>query len=304
MNRIGLRHWLIALAIAITAHAALLVRFQVQDTLSATNTGAQGVHIALAPKQGKPITKRVAADTAEKSETPEKETASAPKPKTETETEPTPVPKPDTTHKPKSKPKHEPETKPKQQSEPQPEPKSEPKAKPKPKPKPKLEPKSEPEPESNPKSQPQQKREVAAASSKSTTTAPRVNKTKPTDGKNRDNALTQAGKTTDRTQKTATGSVSDTPADYRSELSAALQRHKNYPRRARRLDQEGTVVLHFVMDRNGHLLDWEIRQSSGHKLLDDAVRDMIRQANPLPALPDSVSMQRLALTVPISFKLH
>ena len=58
------------------------------------------------------------------------------------------------------------------------------------------------------------------------------------------------------------------------------------------------------MDRNGHVLDWEIRQSSGHELLDEAVRDMIRKADPLPALPDSVAMQRLALTVPVRFQLR
>ncbi|ROO26668.1 biopolymer transporter TonB [Salinisphaera orenii MK-B5] len=83
-----------------------------------------------------------------------------------------------------------------------------------------------------------------------------------------------------------------------------MARSKEYPRRARRLRQEGTATLYFVMDRNGNVLEWEIRKSSGHPLLDEAVENMIKRADPLPALPDSVSMQRLALTVPVSFKLR
>jgi protein TonB len=280
VTRIGLRHWLVVLAIALAVHAALLIRFQVQDTLTSTNNGASGVRIALAPNQGNPKPEQVAADAAEENDAPEKQAKPEPQPKSK----PEPVPEPEAKPEPSPVPEPEPE--------PKPQPRPEPKPEPAPKPKPKPEPRPKPQRESSP------------PASESTSTAARAENARPAGGQDENNTPAQAAQAAENSQEGSTGSVSDTPADYRSELSAALQRHKNYPRRARRLRQEGTVLLYFVMDRSGRVLDWEIRESSGHKLLDEAVRDMIRKANPLPALPDSVSMQRLALTVPIRFQLR
>ena len=76
MKRIGLHHWVIVLAIAIAAHAALLIRFQVEDTITTADTGAAGVRIALAPTQGEPQPEQVAADTAEPDDAPEEEPTS------------------------------------------------------------------------------------------------------------------------------------------------------------------------------------------------------------------------------------
>ena len=84
MKRIGLHHWVIVLAIAIAAHAALFLRFQLDDTITTANTGAAGVRIALAPTQGEPQPEQVAADAVEQQEdTPE------PEAKPEPEQEPT-----------------------------------------------------------------------------------------------------------------------------------------------------------------------------------------------------------------------
>jgi len=102
----------------------------------------------------------------------------------------------------------------------------------------------------------------------------------------------------------ATGTAADIPPSYQSQLSAWLLKHQQYPRRARRRRIEGTVVLHFVMDRNGRVLDWHIQSSSGHKLLDDAVAELIKRADPLPAMPAEINKQRLELTVPIQFMLR
>ena len=294
MKRIGLRHWLVVLAIALVAHAALLIRFQVEDTLSSTQSGASGVRIALAPEQGEPKPEQVAADApAEENEPPEEE---APPPEPEPEPEPAPEPEPEPQPEPEPTPEPEPEPTPVPEPEPAPEPEPEPEPQPEPEPKP------TPRPEPKPEPRPQPKREPAPP--EPTRSAQRSQSAEPAGGQDQDNAPAQAAQTAQRTQQGTTGSVSDTPPDYQSELSAWLQRYKDYPRRARRLRQEGTVLLYFVMDRNGRVLDWEIRESSGHELLDEAVRDMIRKANPMPALPDSVSMQRLALTVPVRFQLR
>lgn len=91
---------------------------------------------------------------------------------------------------------------------------------------------------------------------------------------------------------------------YVTRIQAWLESHKRYPRRARLLRQEGTVVLHFVMDREGRLEDYRIRRSSGYELLDHAVRAMIERAQPLPKMPATLPQPRLELVVPVEFILR
>lgn len=91
---------------------------------------------------------------------------------------------------------------------------------------------------------------------------------------------------------------------YVTRIQAWLESHKRYPRRARLLRQEGTVVLHFVMDREGRLEGYRIRRSSGYELLDHAVRAMIERAQPLPKMPASLPQPRLEIVVPVEFILR
>lgn len=294
MTRFGFRHWVVVLAIAVILHGALLLRFQVSETLAAADSGGAGVRIALAPAQGEPQPEQVAAD-GEPADTQEQ---AEPEPQPEPEPEPEPQPEPEP-----APPEPEPVPEPEPEPTPVPEPEPAPKPKPEPKPQPKPAPRPEPKPQPKPKPRPAPTRPSQQPAS-DTATARRNPDAKPAGGQDATNSPAQAATRSNRTQAGSTGSVSDTPPDYRSELRSWLAKHKDYPRRARRLRQEGTAILYFVMDRNGHVLNWEIRKSSGHPLLDEAVEKMIKDADPMPALPDSVTMQRLALTVPVSFQLR
>ena len=91
---------------------------------------------------------------------------------------------------------------------------------------------------------------------------------------------------------------------YLGRLQTWLRQHKEYPRRARFRHQEGTTILHFVIDRDGRLRDYGIEKSSGHELLDRAVIDMIERARPFPSIPNHLGQSRLALTVPVLFILR
>lgn len=93
-------------------------------------------------------------------------------------------------------------------------------------------------------------------------------------------------------------------ADYMAQLQAWLERHKEYPRRAKLRRQEGTVLLYFVMNREGRVLEYRIRQRSGHASLDRAVEEMIERAQPLPKMPQEMRQARLELVVPVQFFLR
>ena len=98
--------------------------------------------------------------------------------------------------------------------------------------------------------------------------------------------------------------VPDGWSEYLGRLQTRLQQHKEYPRRARFRRQEGTTILHFVIDRDGRLHDYDIETSSGHEHLDRAVIDMIERARPFPPIPNHLGQSRLALTVPVQFVLR
>lgn len=92
-------------------------------------------------------------------------------------------------------------------------------------------------------------------------------------------------------------------ADYMARLSAWLEKHKRYPRRARMRRQEGTALLRFVIDRQGRVVEYSIRESSGHDILDREVTAMLQRAQPLPGIPEDIRRGRLELVVPVQFFL-
>jgi len=92
--------------------------------------------------------------------------------------------------------------------------------------------------------------------------------------------------------------------NYLSRLSRHLARFYEYPRRARRLGQEGTPVIVFEFRRDGTLVTDRLKTGSGHSLLDEAALDMLRQASPLPEVPPEMAGKRFRYILPVRFSLR
>lgn len=109
-----------------------------------------------------------------------------------------------------------------------------------------------------------------------------------------------------------TGSGDDTPgggapgmaADYYTLLQAWLEKRKRYPRRAKLRREEGVVLLRFTVTRAGDVTEFGVEKSSGHKLLDEEARALLRRAQPLPEMPPEMDVGQLELRVPIAFFLR
>jgi periplasmic protein TonB len=114
-----------------------------------------------------------------------------------------------------------------------------------------------------------------------------------------------SGETTDagNGDNAAGGGTPGASPDYMARLRAWLEKHKRYPRSARLRRQEGTAMLSFVIDREGRVMEYSIRESSGHRILDEEVAAMIERAQPLPGFPDDLQRSRLELVVPVQFFL-
>lgn len=92
--------------------------------------------------------------------------------------------------------------------------------------------------------------------------------------------------------------------DYLTRLAAWLERHKEYPREARRRREQGTATLVFTVDRRGRVTGVRISKSSGSASLDREVHAMVRRAAPFPPFPVDLRAEQLTLAVPVRFSLR
>lgn len=93
-------------------------------------------------------------------------------------------------------------------------------------------------------------------------------------------------------------------ASYLAKVRQLLEKHKRYPREARRRWQEGVVVLSFTINRNGEITHPKVTHSSGHRALDEAARETLRRLSRFPPFPPQLQRSQLAIKVPLAFRLR
>lgn len=95
----------------------------------------------------------------------------------------------------------------------------------------------------------------------------------------------------------------DAEAAYKARVRQAVAEHKHYPALARRLREEGRVVVAFTLESSGALVAVHIKQSSGSERLDEAALQAVRDAAPFPPFPEGSARQRWEFSLPLSFML-
>ena len=254
-----------------------------------------------------PVLEADAATTKDQKQAPPETTPAPepePEPQTEPEHEPTPQPEeppvtePTEPVEPELSPKAEPIPAPEVVKEPEPTPpptqvqttpapkEEQPKAESKPKAPEKAVDKPKPAPQTKPK--PQQPKPRA--------TTPTQNKAKP---------QTTAAKKAPAAPAApaATTTTADNDRQLRSQLSSLLVREiraqLKYPRNAVRRKLEGTVMMEFEV-KNGVVVGFVLRQSSGHKILDEAARKL---AQKLVQFNTRLGAMNYRLQIPIIYEL-
>lgn len=91
---------------------------------------------------------------------------------------------------------------------------------------------------------------------------------------------------------------------YTQLTSLWVKKFQQYPEEARQQNLQGTAVVRMRIDRRGNVRYYAIERSSGIPQLDHAAIDMIRRANPLPALPDDYPPgDAFEFLIPVIFSL-
>jgi protein TonB len=95
---------------------------------------------------------------------------------------------------------------------------------------------------------------------------------------------------------------------YLNALSETLARHaqNTYPRIAQRRGLQGEVYIRFTLLANGQIIDIEIIDSSGQRLLDNAALEIFEthMRNQFKPFPEQINRERWTHTVPIEYKLR
>jgi len=90
---------------------------------------------------------------------------------------------------------------------------------------------------------------------------------------------------------------------YRARMRTKLTGFTLYPKAVAEEQQiQGKVLIGFVIDRKGMLVESEILQSSGHAALDQAVEQMIQMAQPFEPFPEC-SPDRVGFAFPFNVRL-
>jgi protein TonB len=94
--------------------------------------------------------------------------------------------------------------------------------------------------------------------------------------------------------------VAPTP-QYLALVNGMLEANKRYPKRALERGEQGVVVLWFVIDRNGIVINYRIEQSSGSTILDGEVVRLIKRVNKFPMFSDDLDQDFVEITMPVRF---
>lgn len=91
---------------------------------------------------------------------------------------------------------------------------------------------------------------------------------------------------------------------YLRALVARIHRTKYYPRKSRRRGEEGTVLVRFVIRKDGRFEDIAIARSSGIERLDEAALKTLRNLDRFQPIPDALGRDDWPISVPIAFSLR
>jgi protein TonB len=92
-------------------------------------------------------------------------------------------------------------------------------------------------------------------------------------------------------------------AGYAGIIQKRILDNLNYPASAREAGFQGAVKLSLRLSYRGELLDAKIKDSSGHKILDDNALAVAKGIDAYPPFPSSMGQKELWIDVPINYRL-
>lgn len=93
----------------------------------------------------------------------------------------------------------------------------------------------------------------------------------------------------------------DVLALYKAELRAKIDQYKYYPPLSRRLGQTGTVVVAFVLEQDGNIVDVKIDSPSQFERLNASALEAVKKVERFKPIPAEYGQSRMEIKVPVKF---
>lgn len=90
--------------------------------------------------------------------------------------------------------------------------------------------------------------------------------------------------------------------NYEKILPLWLHKFLEYPEEANAKGLTGEGMIFITIDRDGNIVFAQIKESTGHDILDKALVEMIRKANPVVPLPDDYHPKKRTRSYEIKFR--
>lgn len=91
---------------------------------------------------------------------------------------------------------------------------------------------------------------------------------------------------------------------YLSNIRAKIEKHKRYPKIAKRLKQTGDVVISFDILKDGQIANIQIVCSSKFERLDSASIELLSDIGAFEAIPSELKKEIWNIQIPISYQIN
>lgn len=91
--------------------------------------------------------------------------------------------------------------------------------------------------------------------------------------------------------------------NYLQKVREKIERYKKYPRSAKRLRQEGEVVVSFTISKNGEISDVRLLRPSRYKKLNRATLSIFKAIGRFDPIPHTLHKKSWSITVPVAYKI-
>ncbi|WP_072681303.1 energy transducer TonB [Arcobacter sp. LA11] len=91
--------------------------------------------------------------------------------------------------------------------------------------------------------------------------------------------------------------------DYLSKLRATIENNKIYPKRAKRLKQQGKVIISFEITKSGHIKKIALKNACPYRRLNSAAIELLEQIAKFEPIPKELEKNTWAIDVPINYSI-
>ena len=91
-------------------------------------------------------------------------------------------------------------------------------------------------------------------------------------------------------------------ASYFSSIKRQIESVWSYPEEAAKRGLQGQLLLQFILDRSGKLIDISLVNSSENEILDNAALDAVKTASPYNPFPEKIQKNKLRIIASFKYK--